>query len=296
MYNAWYRTFAPEVFRRERARAAITVVEAMRATDDFARIDAATLLTELGILPTLRMATCPPMARDRLTGLSGASDSFVGSLDSGLLPTRMLGPEQRRQAVLIAETLTSLLDVDLMPWLAAARPATSEERGNAALVLGDRLATSIADPIIRNAQEERQLEAITALLTPLGYREGTHPPTAPLQDMPPGTFQFRMRVMGGAGRNVAIPVDCVVQPRTPRPSRVPLLIEAKSAGDFTNVNKRRKEEADKHRNLQAAFGEDVEYVLFLCGYFDVGYLGYEVEAGMDFVWEHRPDDLLRVGL
>jgi hypothetical protein len=77
---------------------------------------------------------------------------------------------------------------------------------------------------------------------------------------------------------------------------LPILIEAKSAGDFTNTNKRRKEEAQKHTQLQERFGLDVVYVLFLCGYFGDGYLSYEAEAGMDFVWEHRSDDLLRLGL
>ena len=93
-----------------------------------------------------------------------------------------------------------------------------------------------------------------------------------------------------------IPVDVVIQPKVLRPSKVPILIEAKSAGDFANTNKRRKEEADKYVHLQAAFGRGVPYVLFLCGYFNETYLGHEVAAGMDFVWEHRPGDLLKLGL
>jgi hypothetical protein len=31
--------------------------------------------------------------------------------------------------------------------------------------------------------------------------------------------------------------------------------------------------------------------LFLCGYFDSGYLGYEAAEGIDWVWEHRISDL-----
>ena len=40
-------------------------------------------------------------------------------------------------------------------------------------------------------------------------------------------------------------------------------MEAKSAGDFTNVNKRRKEEAIKVSQLRRLHGDDVRYVLFL---------------------------------
>ena len=71
----------------------------------------------------------------------------------------------------------------------------------------------------------------------------------------------------------------------------PLLIEAKSAGDFTNTNKRRKEEATKVAQLRSNYGNAIRFVLFLCGYFDSGYLGYEAAEGIDWVWEHRIDDL-----
>jgi hypothetical protein len=40
----------------------------------------------------------------------------------------------------------------------------------------------------------------------------------------------------------------------------------------------------------------VRFVLFLCGYFDGGYLGYEAAEGIDWVWEHRIDDLAAFGL
>ena len=85
-------------------------------------------------------------------------------------------------------------------------------------------------------------------------------------------------------------------PNSARSGDLPLLIEAKSAGDFTNVNKRRKEEAAKVGQLRQSYGEDVRYILFLCGYFDSGYLGYEAAEGIDWVWEHRIEDLREFGL
>jgi len=75
-----------------------------------------------------------------------------------------------------------------------------------------------------------------------------------------------------------------------------MLIEAKSAGDFTNTNKRRKEEAVKISQLRRTYGPRVQFILFLCGYFDSGYLGYEAAEGIDWVWEHRIDDLKKFGL
>lgn len=114
--------------------------------------------------------------------------------------------------------------------------------------------------------------------------------------MEAGTYAFRMNIEVGDRKRVNIPVDAVIQPKTPRASRIPLLIEAKSAGDFTNTNKRRKEEATKIRQLKATLGHAADLTLFLCGYFDSGYLGYEAAEGIDWVWEHRVSDLERLGL
>ena len=93
-----------------------------------------------------------------------------------------------------------------------------------------------------------------------------------------------------------IPVDVAILPRNAQPDSVPLFIEAKSAGDFANVNKRRKEEAQKIQQLKRTFGPDVRFVLFLCGYFDSGYLGYEAAEGIDWIWEHRMADMEALGL
>jgi hypothetical protein len=77
------------------------------------------------------------------------------------------------------------------------------------------------------------------------------------------------------GKKVNIPIDVTIMPKDAKPSDLPLFLEAKSAGDFTNVNKRRKEEAMKMALLRRTHGMAVRFNLFLCGYFDSGYLGYE---------------------
>ena len=116
--------------------------------------------------------------------------------------------------------------------------------------------------------------------------------------MEPGEFSFRLNVPARLGekQSVNIPVDGAVMSRCATEDDLPLLIEAKSAGDFTNPNKRRKEEAVKISQLRATYGESVRFILFLCGYFDSGYLGYEAAENIDWVWEHRIDDLAQFGL
>lgn len=95
---------------------------------------------------------------------------------------------------------------------------------------------------------------------------------------------------------LSLPVDVVILPKLAQAGDFPLLIEAKSAGDFTNVNKRRKEEAAKMQQLKHTYGDAVSYSLFLCGYFDSGYLGYEAAEGIDWIWEHRINDLEQLGI
>ncbi len=86
-----------------------------------------------------------------------------------------------------------------------------------------------------------------------------------------------------------LPVDCVVSPLD---AKLPLAcVELKSAGDFTNVNKRRKEESDKHDALKRAHGQSAVFLLQLFGYFGRSYLGFEAAAGIDWAWDHRLGDL-----
>jgi len=296
LYNQWFMTFAPTAFRAERVKATQYVLSAFDLTANLAQITPTVLQANPGILPSLRMATCPPIARDRLIGLAQVQKPLVETLEEGKLPTRMLSKELTRQLTLICDTLQRMLDVDLLPWIQAKATPTDVERERGATIIADRLCGAQANPIIRNAQETRQLEKIGAWLAARGYRKATHPADQPITTMPAGTYAFRMNVRVGEEVEVNIPVDVVVQPKQARASPLPILIEAKSAGDFTNTNKRRKEEAQKYTQLKERLGDDVEYVLFLCGYFDTGYLGYEAAEGIDWVWEHRIDDFTQLGL
>jgi hypothetical protein len=192
-----------------------------------------------------------------------------------------------------------MLDVDIFPWLAEKRRPSEEERYRSSTIVADRLCGAVAEPIVRNAQEKRQLALIEKYLTKRGYRRESRPAGTPLTQMEPGT-SFRVNVLVKPSKSVAktvkIPVDAVIQPKKARLPHLPVLIEAKSAGDFTNVNKRRKEEATKINQLKATYGEQVLFVLFLCGYFDAAYLGYEAAEGIGWFWEHRIEDLDQLGL
>jgi hypothetical protein len=296
LYNDWFIRYAPETYKREQQAARKVVADILRATDALRHIGAREIMRAPGMVPVLRMCCSPPLAVDRLMGLAGVTKSFIENLEEGKLPARMAAGDQATNCGAVAATIAAMLDTTLFPWVATGETPTPQALEMALSVVADRLAGSVADPLIRNAQERRQLDILGAYLTAKGYQPARLAPGTNLTTMPPGTWGERMVVRGGKNADLDIPIDAIVQPLQPRKLRMPLLIEAKSAGDFTNTNKRWKEEATKMVALRERFGAGVEFVLLLGGYFGEKYLTHEVGAGIDFVWEHRIADFDLIGL
>lgn len=297
-FNEWFIAVAPKAFRETRIATTRQVEAALGWTDNLNRINAAVLREHPSVLQVLRMSTCPPIARDRLIGLSGAWKTLIGHMErKDALPPKMNAAAFETEAQKISVTIRKLIDPDIFVWLGRKGKAEAAEIHRAATIVADRLCGAIADPIVRNAQEARQLALIAKWLAGRGYI-----PTAKgvkFGGMDPGTYGIRLNVpirIENVERPINIPIDVAAMPKTGKKGQLPLFIEAKSAGDFTNVNKRRKEEATKMAQLRKNYGKGVRFVLFLCGYFDSGYLGSEAAEGIDWVWEHRPDDLAEFGL
>jgi XamI restriction endonuclease len=218
-------------------------------------------------------------------------------MEERTIPQRMDEAALELDLKRIGSIIELMADPDIFVWLGRSARPTPTEIHRAATIVADRLCGAVANPIIRNAQEKRQLAAIEAWLKARAYKP--LPPKTRFDAMPPGTFGFRLNVpvkREGTRTSVNIPVDAVVMPKGSKAGKFPLLIEAKSAGDFTNVNKRRKEEAAKISQLRSTYGPRVRFILFLCGYFNTGYLGYEAAEGIDWVWEHRIGELAEFGV
>lgn len=297
LFNDWFISFAPEAYRETRRNTAGSVIEALLVSDDLTDISVDSLKHKPGMLQILRMTTAPPLARDRLIGLAHLNKNLVHQMEkSGQLPVRMSKEDIEKNLEKICSVITELLDIDIFNWVTDKRKPTIKERERASTIIADRLCGAVADPIIRNAQEQRQLNLMKTFLEARDYNLVEHLSGTPLIDIPPGTFTFRMNIPAGKHISINIPVDVVIQPKKLKPGKLPLLTEAKSAGDFTNVNKRRKEEATKIRQLKSTYGSEIRFILFLCGYFDAGYLGYEASEGLDWIWEHRIEDMEQLGL
>ena len=298
-YNDWFMKFAPKAYRDTRIESTKQVREALNRSANLTNVTPRVLRENPRVLEMLRMATAPPIARDRLIGLAGVSKGLVISMEAnGRIPPQMTDAIIEVQLQKISNLIMKLADRDIFTWLEIGATPSEEEVHRAATIVADRLCGAQSDPIIRNAQEKRQLDSLRKWLEHRGYSY-VETSKSKFNVMKLGTFTFHLGIpvtLTGGKKRINIPVDVVIMSRRAKSGTLPLLIEAKSAGDFTNPNKRRKEEAIKISQLQTTYGKNVLYILFLCGYFDSGYLGYEAAEGIDWVWEHRIDDLTKFGV
>jgi hypothetical protein len=206
-FNRWFMRFAPKAFRSTRVETTEHVKGALLATNDLRSLNAATLKGNPGALPTLRMCTAPPLAVDRLIGLADARKNLVGRMEKGKLPPKMQGADLDAELTKLCRILSRLLDRDIFPWLENPTGPSDHERERASTIVADRLCSAVANPIVRNAQEQRQLALIGDYLDRRGYRKHAHPAGKPVTEMEPGTYAFRMNVPCGKAHKVNIPVD-----------------------------------------------------------------------------------------
>lgn len=296
LYNDWFLNFAPSTYTKERKRAMEQVGLAIRQTNNF-HFTTTHLKEHPEFITILRMATTPPIARDRLIGFSGVKPSFIKNMEEGRLPQRISEEEKEDCLNSLALVLNKLLDVELFSWIQKGNTPTVEELKIAECIVADRLCGTLSDPIIRNEQEKRQLKVICDFLVSEGYTFVDSKDVTSFSKMEQGTFTYHLNVPVRMSRlGVNMPIDVVIKRKECSEDTLPLLVECKSAGDFTNTNKRRKEEAQKIEQLKTTYGNNVDFVLFLCGYFDSGYLGYEAAEGIDWIWEHRVKDFKKAGV
>jgi len=140
--------------------------------------------------------------------------------------------------------------------------------------------------------KKRQLAALKRLFLRHGHKQTTFDEADSLDAIPPGTFIIPFTFSVGKKRPlVKIPIDCFMNPIRAGKRAQPYVIEAKASGSATITSRWRRKEALKFTLLKERYGEKVKLILLLSGYIDPGYLGYVASEGIDWVWEHRLNDL-----
>ena len=298
LYNQWFITSAPAAYRKARSGVMSNVVKAIKDFALLRNMSAEVLASNPQYLSVLRASTAPPLAIDRLGGLSGTSRHLISNLEKGKLPRKCSDKNLQESLTAMLSIIGKLMDYDIFPWLKEMTLPSAQMINRSASIVADRISGALADPIIRNSQETRQIDAISNYLEHRGYNRIPSNDIREIESMPPGSYTFHHNVpVLLNGKKVNMPIDVIIQTQGSAEKGFPFLVECKSAGDFANTNKRRKEEAVKVTQLRQTYGDDkITFILFLCGYFESSYLGYEASENIDWVWEHRISDFSEFGI
>lgn len=112
------------------------VEEAFKWTNNLTNVTADVLRQHPDILPMLRMTAAPPIARDRLIGLTGVSKNLVGTMEAkGRLPSGMSVAVINRSLQQIGQMIIQLADRDLFTWLDDHHIPTETELYRAAIIV-----------------------------------------------------------------------------------------------------------------------------------------------------------------
>lgn len=80
-YNDWFLRHAPETYRSQRSTRIAQVQDALDKSQNLRDLSPQLLYAHPELLPVLRMATAPPLARDRLMGLAYVGKSLIESME-----------------------------------------------------------------------------------------------------------------------------------------------------------------------------------------------------------------------
>ena len=217
MYNDWFMNFAPIAFRNTRLQTTEDVLNTLSKTDYYRNLSSQLLASNPEILATLRMSTCPPIAVDRLIGLAGINPNLVKQLEkNSRIPPRISSIDLNSELSKICTIILKLLDKDIFPWLVDKKQIDMNEAHRASTIVADRLCGSVANPIVRNAQEKRQLDLIKIWLEKRGYKQLIGDEKKSIDNMASGTFAFHFNVQVKIDTSVGyvnIPVDVVLKPK-----------------------------------------------------------------------------------
>lgn len=289
-FNQWFMRFAPEAFRSTRFTTTEHVKTALLATRDLRSLDTATLKTNPGALPTLRMCTAPPLAVDRLVGLSGANKSLIGCMEEGKLSSRMKAELLDENLSKVSRVLLKLLDRDIFPWLDAGTVPTDHERDRASTIVADRLCSAVAQNLLKIIRRQHQLRNLRSILDSMGYRRVIDPNDAGLNGKS-GSYRENVSVPLAMGRDALLPTDVIVQPT--RLSK-PVILQIESFWNHHDGARRMRRAVKKYRAFRRTYGSSFSFILFLGGIVDVGALGRIAAESLDWVWQHRIGQLVHI--
>ena len=139
--------------------------------------------------------------------------------------------------------------------------------------------------------ETQQYGMLTRWLLYRGYKQIASDACGCPKAMPADSFSFCCTSSTGKKKTSVNPTYCIVKPADTGKMCPHVIIEAKSSENISSSIRSAKRDARKFATFKEHLEKNVQFILLLCGYFDGYYLGPQAAEGIDWVWQHRLDDL-----
>ena len=291
-YNALVGATVAAEFASTKKEARLTVGKLLELTDGLRAIDVEAVLSCPEAVFALRMVCCPPLTRDRLSGLSGVAVKRLCSLESGELPPRPSGRMKLRDVELpaIVSAAKEGIDYDLAPWLAEGRAPSDAEIERLLDIASDRAAVmsdSYNEP--KRLLGMRLEDDVERWLSDNGYVERSLGSDGSLSVLQPGDFAKCQTAVELDGTSVWF--DFVAAPKA---GGAPVFFETRQSSNSVYAVRNRRDTDEAARSAISATGG--RFALVLCGHFDLAYVRHQLESGKDVVWHHDLDALRDIGL
>lgn len=289
-FHRWLQGPGQEAYRAARDSAVRDVLGLLARTHDLRDLTTDTLRSSPATITPLRMCTAPPLARDRLVSLARSERPIITTMERDRLPARMSARELDAQLERICAVIQEFLDPDVFCWLGGGEDPTPAQREHAARLVADRQCDAAADRIMRHARQNHQRQLMRDWLNSRGYRERDQQPGQDLLDMATGSFFLGKVMVGADSRTQDVRLDGVIAPQRRGPT---LLIKTVSEADVAKSDRPLK--AAVCQRLRRIVPDSATLTLLLGGVVDPIYLRTLASQGLDWVWEHRIEDLEQAG-
>lgn len=248
------------------------------------------ILEDAGSLTVLRSLTRRDIGTSQMATFLGTTTNRLESIEA-----------RKRDSAEISSAAESILvnelDRGIAGWILESEVPSDSEFDRTLWIASDRILRRSTSTDLRYKHEPRQLEKLEQFLVSMGYSSADGASVKnPRKDLAQGTYAFRVSVEGQTSDGLSLmqTVDALIKPFSKSQDLLPIFLEAKSMTDEVNPNKRQKEEAQKVESARRRWQspeERLNFVLLLGGTVPRRYLQVEAGSDLDWIWEHRVEDL-----
>jgi hypothetical protein len=249
------------------------VANALRASDNLR--DVATALTASGRhMLAFRQLLSPPLSQDQFKLI--CPDWLKGSEKSG----RPLPADAARA---VAEAVHRWRSRRLTPWIEAERAPAASEVDSLLLAAATLIALQQLSTARRNRIAREQEEAVTALLTEMGWQRLPSRLIDQRAQVPAKHFMHKSRFASGPNENQEVDIACGLG------GTVVLAMECKVTNDETNSVKRVNDVLKKAAAWKHHWGNFVQPAAMLQGVLKPEDVQRLLDGGVQVFWSHRLD-------